>query len=113
MPEAVREDASSESDSAGQARNTDVPGPGGALFAGLYVPRSGDGDQGGDGLEMRLRLAAEQRTDRPAAGRMGRIDQQFSHYQEDAPACEVCGAITVRNGNCYKCYNCGSSLGCS
>jgi ribonucleoside-diphosphate reductase alpha chain len=113
VPEAVREDASSESDSAGQARNTDVPGPGGALFAGLYVPRSGDGDQGGDGLEMRLRLAAEQRTDRPAAGRMGRIDQQFSHYQEDAPACEVCGAITVRNGNCYKCYNCGSSLGCS
>jgi hypothetical protein len=40
-----------------------------------------------------------------------RVDQQFSHYQEDAPACDVCGSITVRNGNCYKCYNCGSSLG--
>jgi hypothetical protein len=34
-------------------------------------------------------------------------------YQEDAPACDVCGSITFRNGNCYKCYNCGSSLGCS
>ncbi len=42
-----------------------------------------------------------------------RIDRRFSQYQEDAPACDVCGAITVRNGNCYKCYNCGSSLGCS
>ena len=33
--------------------------------------------------------------------------------QEDAPACDVCGAITVRNGNCYKCLNCGNSMGCS
>ncbi len=42
-----------------------------------------------------------------------RVDDQFSHFQEDAPACDNCGSITVRNGNCYKCYNCGSSLGCS
>ncbi len=33
--------------------------------------------------------------------------------QEDAPACDICGSLTVRNGNCYKCLNCGSSLGCS
>jgi len=32
---------------------------------------------------------------------------------EDAPACDVCGAITVRNGACYKCLNCGTSAGCS
>lgn len=38
---------------------------------------------------------------------------QFSVLQEDAPACDVCGSITVRSGNCYKCFNCGSSLGCS
>jgi len=31
----------------------------------------------------------------------------------DAPACPDCGHITVRNGTCYKCLNCGSSLGCS
>ncbi|MBL8764401.1 MAG: adenosylcobalamin-dependent ribonucleoside-diphosphate reductase [Phycisphaerae bacterium] len=31
----------------------------------------------------------------------------------DGPACDVCGTITVRNGTCYKCLNCGSSLGCS
>jgi ribonucleoside-diphosphate reductase alpha chain len=31
----------------------------------------------------------------------------------DAPPCDVCGTITVRSGTCYKCLNCGASLGCS
>ncbi|MBN2301588.1 MAG: vitamin B12-dependent ribonucleotide reductase [Lentisphaerae bacterium] len=42
-----------------------------------------------------------------------RVDEQFQHFMEDAPACDVCGAITVRNGACYRCYNCGNSMGCS
>ncbi len=33
--------------------------------------------------------------------------------QSDAPACNVCGHITMRSGTCYKCLNCGNSLGCS
>jgi ribonucleoside-diphosphate reductase alpha chain len=33
--------------------------------------------------------------------------------QGDAPACNTCGHITVRSGTCYKCLNCGNSLGCS
>jgi ribonucleoside-diphosphate reductase alpha chain len=33
--------------------------------------------------------------------------------QSDAPACPNCGHVTVRNGACYKCLNCGESLGCS
>jgi ribonucleoside-diphosphate reductase alpha chain len=33
--------------------------------------------------------------------------------QSDAPACNVCGNITIRSGTCYKCLNCGNSLGCS
>jgi ribonucleoside-diphosphate reductase alpha chain len=33
--------------------------------------------------------------------------------QLDAPACPSCGSVTVRNGACYKCLNCGESLGCS
>ena len=33
--------------------------------------------------------------------------------QSDAPACPGCGSMTVRNGACYKCLNCGESLGCS
>jgi ribonucleoside-diphosphate reductase alpha chain len=31
----------------------------------------------------------------------------------DAPACQECGAIMVRNGSCYRCMNCGSTSGCS
>jgi ribonucleoside-diphosphate reductase alpha chain len=38
---------------------------------------------------------------------------QFSRFQQDAPSCDVCGSITVRNGNCYRCHNCGNSMGCS
>jgi ribonucleoside-diphosphate reductase alpha chain len=33
--------------------------------------------------------------------------------QADAPACPSCGHVAVRNGACYKCLNCGESLGCS
>lgn len=42
-------------------------------------------------------------------------DQQrdFAAFQTDAPSCDKCGSITVRNGNCYLCHNCGSSMGCS
>ena len=39
--------------------------------------------------------------------------QQGTQLQADAPACDVCGSITVRSGTCYKCLNCGNSMGCS
>ncbi|MEM9586280.1 MAG: vitamin B12-dependent ribonucleotide reductase, partial [Planctomycetota bacterium] len=51
----------------------------------------------------------------PASGNdsvNGRSDQ-FSRFQSDAPTCDNCGTITVRNGNCYLCHNCGNSMGCS
>jgi ribonucleoside-diphosphate reductase alpha chain len=44
---------------------------------------------------------------------MQQFNQQFEHFQDDAPACDICGSITVRNGTCYKCFNCGNSMGCS
>ncbi len=31
----------------------------------------------------------------------------------DAPICSSCGHITIRSGSCYKCLNCGTSMGCS
>jgi ribonucleoside-diphosphate reductase alpha chain len=40
-------------------------------------------------------------------------EDQFASFQTDAPSCDNCGAITVRNGNCYLCHNCGNSMGCS
>ena len=33
--------------------------------------------------------------------------------QSDAPVCDTCGSIMVRNASCYKCLNCGSTSGCS
>src|SRR4029077_200109 len=41
------------------------------------------------------------------------LSQQGTNLQADAPACDVCGSITVRSGTCYKCLNCGNSMGCS
>ena len=41
------------------------------------------------------------------------LDQSNAHLMGDAPACDGCGSITVRNGTCYRCLNCGSSMGCS
>ena len=39
--------------------------------------------------------------------------KQFARFQMDAPSCDNCGSITVRNGNCHLCHNCGNSMGCS
>ena len=33
--------------------------------------------------------------------------------QADAPTCSDCGSIMIRNGACYKCWNCGATSGCS
>jgi ribonucleoside-diphosphate reductase alpha chain len=41
------------------------------------------------------------------------IGRQLSEMMGDAPFCDICGHITVRNGACYKCLNCGNSMGCS
>jgi ribonucleoside-diphosphate reductase alpha chain len=41
------------------------------------------------------------------------LDQQLGEMMRDAPMCDQCGHITVRNGACYKCLNCGNSMGCS
>lgn len=41
------------------------------------------------------------------------LDDQLSRMMGDAPFCDTCGHITVRNGSCYRCLNCGNSVGCS
>ena len=41
------------------------------------------------------------------------LDQLAAEFMADAPFCDVCGHITVRSGACYKCLNCGNSMGCS
>ena len=41
------------------------------------------------------------------------MDAQLSRLMGDAPMCSTCGHVTVRNGSCYRCLNCGNSMGCS
>ncbi len=41
------------------------------------------------------------------------LSDTLAHFQQDAPMCPNCGHVAVRNGACYKCLNCGESLGCS
>ncbi|MDF3068769.1 MAG: nrdA1 [Polyangiaceae bacterium] len=48
-----------------------------------------------------------------AAEGHGALDAQLEEMMGDAPVCDGCGHITVRNGACYKCLNCGNSMGCS
>ena len=69
-----------------------------------------------EGLEGRN--AAKNTVEAPGAtpmreGATSPLDQQLEEMMGDAPVCDVCGHITVRNGACYKCLNCGNSMGCS
>lgn len=50
-----------------------------------------------------------------ASGASGQLtlSGHLAEMMGDAPLCDSCGHTTVRNGACYKCLNCGSSMGCS
>ncbi|MCH9045516.1 MAG: vitamin B12-dependent ribonucleotide reductase [SAR324 cluster bacterium] len=41
------------------------------------------------------------------------LNEHLAAVMGDAPVCDVCGHLTVRNGTCYRCLNCGNSMGCS
>jgi len=69
-----------------------------------HTARKESPDAGSDlpgGSNLRLAIVADP------------LSQQGANMQADAPACDVCGSITVRSGTCYKCLNCGNSMGCS
>jgi ribonucleoside-diphosphate reductase alpha chain len=40
-------------------------------------------------------------------------DAMHGSLSGDAPLCGTCGFITIRNGTCFRCMNCGNSMGCS
>ncbi len=48
------------------------------------------------------------------AANSGSVDtRKLMGTSADAPACRNCGNITLRNGTCYMCPNCGTTTGCS
>jgi len=49
----------------------------------------------------------------PTAAADNPMKKQLEEMVGDAPFCDNCGNITIRNGACFKCLNCGNSMGCS
>ncbi len=52
-------------------------------------------------------------TSKNALNGIDALNTAAKNMQSDAPACNTCGHITIRSGTCYKCLNCGNSMGCS
>jgi ribonucleoside-diphosphate reductase alpha chain len=70
----------------------------------------------GNGNGHRHRAAAEPvvlTRDTSQATQVDSVQAALGEMMGDAPLCDTCGHITVRNGSCFKCLNCGNSLGCS
>ncbi len=67
---------------------------------------NGNGKNGG---HQKNRMAAEGLK----TGKADVLDEHLSHMMGDAPFCSNCGHVTIRSGSCYKCLNCGNSMGCS
>jgi ribonucleoside-diphosphate reductase alpha chain len=90
--------------------------------AGDGKKTKGNGASKGNGSKtLPPRIAARVESQKPAAPSAGEseshgliaLDEQLSHMMGDAPFCDQCGHVTVRSGSCYKCLNCGNSMGCS
>jgi ribonucleoside-diphosphate reductase alpha chain len=68
-------------------------------------------------LEQKVEAVAPRRepasSNQSAQQEHGALGAQLEELMGDAPVCDGCGHITVRNGACYKCLNCGNSMGCS
>lgn len=64
-----------------------------------------------DKVEMKHSAAV----DRTSLAEFSKMQQQLAAAQnnEDAPMCSSCGSVTIRNGACYKCPDCGTTTGCS
>jgi ribonucleoside-diphosphate reductase alpha chain len=76
------------------------------------APGNGHAESHGNGNGNGHAATAEHA--KPSAGRVvTSLNDSVSHFQLDAPTCPNCGHVAVRNGACYKCLNCGESLGCS
>ena len=51
-----------------------------------------------------------------ASAGLGSLEEQEKRIfaaHADAPPCNECGEIMIRNGSCYACINCGATSGCS
>jgi ribonucleoside-diphosphate reductase alpha chain len=83
--------------------------------AAALAPNGSNGTAGSSGsveTMASVAMTTKQATRTVDAGTAS-MQSALSEMMGDAPLCDVCGHITVRNGSCFKCLNCGNSLGCS
>jgi ribonucleoside-diphosphate reductase alpha chain len=91
-----------------------------------FIPGYGDNAKGnGDGTPAghtikplhaeltAVRAVAPLSATVPAGAGVSAISESVAHFQMDAPFCSECGTRLVRSGSCFRCPNCGTSLGCS
>ena len=105
---------------AAPAPGTEGPAPVGVLFRNRLLS-PGSGPRGKTPIEVPPPLPAKANAraavrEAPPATQAA-VDPERKRLltwqsQEDAPPCLTCETIMVRNGNCYKCPNCGSTSGC-
>ena len=77
---------------------------------------SGNGAHNGNGHSTTIpatTVAVKAKRLTAATTQTASVNAALSDMMGDAPLCDVCGHITVRNGSCYRCLNCGNSMGCS
>lgn len=111
LPAAVEQTFLSASPAVGQA-SLPAPAKPNSLLGGISNGHAGNGHASNGKSTALLPLLPPDTATSAHDGPQIR-SQQFARFQSDAPACDACGAITVRNGNCYLCHNCGQSMGCS
>jgi ribonucleoside-diphosphate reductase alpha chain len=81
-----------------------------------FIPQEGQSESVMATEARNLAQASPKASPPPAAAKGTEGGTEFRSTflnQADAPPCPVCGTITVRNGACYKCHNCGATTGCS
>ncbi|MCM2322867.1 MAG: vitamin B12-dependent ribonucleotide reductase [Oligoflexia bacterium] len=83
----------------GAAAKTYPKEPAKMIAAGVPLP----------GMQPQLELGIKAQ----ATGAENVNNGYLAEMMGDAPPCDSCGHTTVRNGACYKCLNCGNSMGCS
>jgi ribonucleoside-diphosphate reductase alpha chain len=77
------------------------------------VEAAGVSPAGAQAATDRLGAWLEEKSQKKRGAVRDQVSEHLGGMMGDAPFCDLCGHITVRNGACYKCVNCGQSLGCS
>jgi ribonucleoside-diphosphate reductase alpha chain len=75
--------------------------------------RFGENGSGFSPRAVELPTEIQSVTEEPSASGTNDLEKAVFTTQADAPPCTSCGSIMVRSGACYKCFNCGTTSGCS